>query len=78
MLDPKVTGCLTVSTEYATRRMKSQQGIGNECLCLPSALSAAGPEVNSSGRTSSATSVILTWLFRKLGSSFVVSNGPLI
>ena len=51
MLDPKVTGCLNVSTEYATRRVKSQQGIGNECLCLPSALSGAGPEANSSGRT---------------------------
>ena len=51
MLDPKVTGCLTVSTEYATRRVKSQQGIGSECLCLPSALSGAGPEANSSGRT---------------------------
>ena len=51
MLDPKMTGCLTVSTEYATRRVKSQQGIGSECLCLPSALSGAGPEANSSGRT---------------------------
>ena len=51
MLDPKVTGCLTVSTECATRLVKLQQGIGNVCLCLPSALSGAGPEANSSGRT---------------------------
>ena len=41
-LDAKVTGCLIVFIECATRRVKSQQSTAKECLCLPSALSGAG------------------------------------
>ena len=51
MLDTKVIGCLIVCSEYATRLGKSQQSISKACLCLPSALSGAGPEGNSSVRT---------------------------
>ena len=51
-IDANVTGCLIVLIECATRRVKSQQSTGMECLCLPSALAGAGPEDgNSSGRT---------------------------
>ena len=51
-LDAKVTGCPIVCIECATRRVKSHQSAGEECLCLPSTLSVAGPEDgNSSGRT---------------------------
>ena len=31
-LDPKVTGCLIVCIERATRLVKSQQGAGNFCI----------------------------------------------
>ena len=51
-LDAKVTGCLIVFIECATRRVKSQRSAGEECLCLPSTLAGAGQEDgNSSGRT---------------------------
>lgn len=33
-LDPKVTGCLTVCIERATRLVKSQQGAGKEYVCV--------------------------------------------
>lgn len=33
-LDPKVTGCLTVCVERATRLVKSQQGAGKEYVCV--------------------------------------------
>jgi len=33
-LDPKVTGCLIVCVDRATRLVKSQQGAGKEYLCL--------------------------------------------
>ena len=33
-LDPKVTGCLTVCIENATRLVKSQQGAGKEYVCV--------------------------------------------
>ena len=33
-LDPKVTGCLIVCIERATRLVKSQQGAGKEYVCI--------------------------------------------
>lgn len=33
-LDPKVTGCLTVCVDRATRLVKSQQGAGKEYVCV--------------------------------------------
>ena len=33
-LDPKVTGCLIVCVERATRLVKSQQGAGKEYVCI--------------------------------------------
>lgn len=33
-LDPKVTGCLTVCIDRATRLVKSQQGAGKEYVCV--------------------------------------------
>lgn len=33
-LDPKVTGCLVVCVERATRLVKSQQGAGKEYVCI--------------------------------------------
>ena len=33
-LDPKVTGCLIVCVERATRLVKSQQGAGKEYVCV--------------------------------------------
>lgn len=33
-LDPKVTGCLIVCIERATRLVKSQQGAGKEYVCV--------------------------------------------
>ena len=33
-LDPKVTGCLTVCIDRATRLVKSQQGAGKEYICV--------------------------------------------
>lgn len=33
-LDPKVSGCLVVCIERATRLVKSQQGAGKEYVCI--------------------------------------------
>ena len=33
-MDPKVTGCLIVCIDRATRLVKSQQGAGKEYVCL--------------------------------------------
>lgn len=33
-LDPKVTGCLIVCVDRATRLVKSQQGAGKEYVCV--------------------------------------------
>lgn len=33
-LDPKVTGCLIVCIQRATRLVKSQQGAGKEYVCI--------------------------------------------
>ncbi|KAH8913676.1 putative rRNA pseudouridine synthase [Atractiella rhizophila] len=45
-LDPKVTGCLTVCIDRATRLVKSQQGAGKEYVCVLR-LHAALPDISA-------------------------------
>ena len=61
-LDPKVTGCLIVCIDRATRLVKSQQGAGKEYICVLRLHEAIeGPkklkQVRRAGRLASAEAV---------------------
>merc|ERR1711865_972731 len=60
-LDPKVTGCLIVCVERATRLVKSQQGAGNEYI----AVLRAHDTIASVGKLKSAIATLTGALFQR-------------